>query len=150
MTRRNSPRWLSEADQQAWQSLVKVMIEVPFLLDAQLQRDANLSHFEYGLLARISESDGGLQLSQLAADSHASPSRLSHAFQRLEARGLVTRSRLPEDGRISVADLTKAGRAHLKASAPSHVEEVRRLIFDRLSHTQIAQLKSICEAISAE
>lgn len=43
--------------------------------------------------------------------------------------------------------LTEAGFAVLQA-APTHVESVRRRLFDRLTPEQVAQLGAICTAIS--
>jgi DNA-binding MarR family transcriptional regulator len=35
------------------------------------------------------------------------------------------------------------GRQAIEQAAPSHVEHVRRLLFDRLSHEQVEQLREI-------
>jgi hypothetical protein len=43
--------------------------------------------------------------------------------------------------------LTDAGYEKVVATAPGHVEEVRRLVFDHLSPEQVAALGDACEAI---
>jgi hypothetical protein len=55
------------------------------------------------------------------------------------------RSRSPAAvlGRYTLAILTGEGWAKLVATAPGHVEEVRRLIFDPLTKTQTRQLHDI-------
>ena len=143
------PRWLGAAEQRTWLQLVRIMVEVPAALDAQLRRQSGLRHFEYGVLARLStfENDAA-QLTQLAADTNSSLSRLSHGLTRLEQRGFLARSPLRGDGRITTARLTPAGRAELARLAPSHVAEVRRLVFDRLTPEQVDQLESICTSLS--
>lgn len=120
----------------------------PYALDVQLRRDAGLTHFEYDVLAMVSlEGDGGLALAVLAKRMNSSPSRLSHVLKRLEHKGFLERAPMPNDGRITLAMLTDAGRAATGAAAPGHVREVRRLIFDRLSREQITALGEICAAL---
>jgi len=52
------PRWLDREERQAWIALVSVLIRLPSALDAQLQRDAGISHFEYQVMVCLSESPG--------------------------------------------------------------------------------------------
>ncbi len=47
------PRWLDEDQQQTWISLVAMMLRLPAALDAQLQRDAGISAFEYQALSEV-------------------------------------------------------------------------------------------------
>jgi DNA-binding MarR family transcriptional regulator len=49
----------------------------------------------------------------------------------------------PKDGRVTLAVLTKAGFRKLEKSAPAHVDTVRRLVFDPLTHAQVRQLFDI-------
>ena len=144
----SEPRWLNDDEQRAWRRLAAVMTLLPAALDAQLQRDATLTHFAYFTLAMLSEAPGrALRMSELAARSSASPSRLSHTVARLEDRGWVKRQRSTEDGRGQVAELTDDGYAALVATAPGHVTAVRELVLDALTPEQVAQLNEICTAV---
>ena len=67
----------------------------------------------------------------------------------LEERGWVTRSSCPTDRRGQVASLTDAGRGELERTAPGHVDEVRRRVFDVLSDDEVAQLRALAEKLSA-
>ena len=49
-------RWLNDDEQVAWRRLIAVTTLLPYELDAQLQRDADLTHFEYWVLAMLSEA----------------------------------------------------------------------------------------------
>lgn len=69
-----------------------------------------------------------MPMSELAARSNSSSSRLSHVVAKLEQRGWVRRQQSPVDARVNVAVLTDAGSAKLAASAPPHVERVRSLV----------------------
>jgi DNA-binding MarR family transcriptional regulator len=104
------PRWLSDDEQHAWRRLAAVILKLPAALEAQLQRDARMSHFEYWVIALLSEApQRTLRLSQLAAQANASLSRLSHVVSRLEGRGWVTRRPCPDDAGATLAMLTDDG-----------------------------------------
>jgi DNA-binding MarR family transcriptional regulator len=143
-------RWLDDDQQRAWRRLVAVAMLLPAALDAQLQRDAGLTHFAYLVLAMLSEAPGrALRMTQLAARANSSQSRLSHVVGRLEERGWVRRERSSEDARGNVAVLTEAGWDKVVASAPGHVAAARCYIFDSLAPAQVRQLDKICTAALA-
>ena len=141
---------MDDREQEAWRALVGVLIQLPAELDRQLRRDAELSHFEYQVLAGLSEAPGRtLRMSVLAERSEGSLPRLSQVVARLEQRGWVQRSTDPADGRYTLATLTDDGWDKVVATAPGHVEAVRRLVFDPLSTHQRDQLRSIGRRIVA-
>ena len=149
------PRRLDEDDRETWVALARLLIRLPTALDNQLQRDSDLSHFEYGVLAGLSEADEGtLRMSELAFYANGSLSRLSRAVARLERRDWVTRRPDPADGRYTLAVLTDKGRAVLVEAVPGHVEAVNRLVFDSLTTAQARQLRAIAgrilDAVDAE
>jgi DNA-binding MarR family transcriptional regulator len=145
----SEPRWLTDDEQRAWRRLVTVLTKLPGALDRQLQRDADLTQFEYFVLAMLSESpDHTLQLRDLAAQANASLSRLSHVVKRLEHRGWVERAPCPGDARATNAVLTPDGWDKVVATAPGHVEEVRRLIFDALDDQDVAAVERACGRIA--
>jgi DNA-binding MarR family transcriptional regulator len=144
----DEPRWLTDEQQQAWRRFVQVLVKVPAALEAQLQRDAGLTHMGYHVLLMLSERDDRrLAMSKLAKLASASLSRLSHVVARLESQGWVRRERDPEDGRVQIAVLTDAGWDKVVASAPGHAEAVQQLVFDRLSPTQVRQLAKACDSL---
>src|SRR5438876_12263439 len=106
----SEPRWLDAEERQTWLALVAMLIKLQSALDAQLQRDAGISHFEYQVLAGLSEApDRTLRMSDLAGFAEASLSRLSQVVSRLEQRGWVRRTQDPTDGRYTLAILTDDG-----------------------------------------
>jgi len=142
------PRWLSDEQQQVWRRFVQVLIKMPAALEAQLQRDAGLTHMGYLVLITLSERDDRrLAMSRLAKLASASLSRLSHVVARLEAQGWVRRERDPDDGRVQIAVLTDAGYAKVVDSAPGHAEAVQQLLFDRLTPAQMRQLARLADAL---
>jgi DNA-binding MarR family transcriptional regulator len=141
-------RWLSDDELRAWIRLVSVCELLPAALDSQLRRDAGLTHYEYFVLARLSDApDQTLRMSTLAARTNATLPRLSHVVARLEQQGMVERAPCPEDARATNARLTAQGRDKVAQAAPGHVEIVRRQAIDALSPQQVQQLSDIAEAI---
>jgi DNA-binding MarR family transcriptional regulator len=123
-------------------------MRLPAALDTGLQRDAGLTLFEYMIVGGLSVApERRLRMSVLAAISGGSLPRLSQAVGRLEKRGWVRRTPDPEDGRYTLAILTDEGVAKVVATAPDHVAEVRRLVFDPLTKAQPRQLHDIAGRI---
>jgi DNA-binding MarR family transcriptional regulator len=115
------------------------MLRLPAALDAQLQRDAGISAFEYQVLSGLSTAPGRtMRMSRLAALTEGSLSRLSQVVARLEKRGWI---------RYTLAILTGTGWDTVTAAAPGHVAEVNRLIFDPLTKGQQRQLRDIGQRI---
>ena len=142
------PRWLTADEQQTWLELIGVLTWLPDAIDAQLQRDAGVSHFEYQVMAMLSMSPQRTRrMKEVAALANGSLTRLSRTVDRLEARGWVTRRPDPDDGRSTLAVLTDAGWDKLVATAPGHVAEVRRLVFDPLTRTQARHLHEIATRV---
>ncbi|WP_291052397.1 MarR family transcriptional regulator [Herbiconiux sp.] len=144
----DAPRWLSAEQLRAWIRLEAVVELLPAVLDSQLQRDAALTHFEYLVLAKLSESpDRVLRMTALAATTNSTLPRLSHVVSRLEARGYVERLPCPGDRRATNAHLTDAGWEKVVATAPGHVDTVRSHVIDLLTEEQVTQLDDIMAAL---
>ncbi|MET7989040.1 MarR family winged helix-turn-helix transcriptional regulator [Streptomyces sp. NPDC005281] len=138
------PNWLDDEEDRAWVALGSLLMRLPAALDAQLQRDAGISHFEYQVMAGLSMvPERTLRMSELAAFAEGSLPRLSQVVGRLEKRGWVTRSTDPTDGRYTVATLTDDGFEKVAATAPGHVQAVRSYVFDALTRTQVRQITTI-------
>jgi DNA-binding MarR family transcriptional regulator len=141
-------RWLDPEERAAWLRLAAVVELLPGVLDAQLRRDSGLSHFDYFVLAMLSEApERTLRMTALAQRTSATLPRLSHVVQRLEGRGLVERFPCPQDGRATNARLTDEGWDVVVAAAPGHVEAVRHHVIDALTPTQVRQLTRIADAL---
>jgi DNA-binding MarR family transcriptional regulator len=137
-------RWLNADEQRAWLRLAGVMLKLGPALDSQLQRDSDLTHFEYLCLAMLSETEGEtLRMSELAAQVNASLSRLSHVVTKLESRGWVKRIPCPASRRVTLVPLTEPGRSVLVEAAPGHVETVRSLVFEGLTPSDVQALERI-------
>jgi DNA-binding MarR family transcriptional regulator len=133
----------------AWLQLVSTFTLLPAALDSQLQRDAGMSHFEFGVMAALSrQPDRKLQLKDLAVVANGSLSRLSHVISRLERRAWVRRTSGVK-GRATHAELTNEGYRKLMAAGPIHFREVRRLVFDVLTPEEVKSLRQVTSRINA-
>ena len=140
--------WLSHEQLREWKSLMALLMTMPARLDAQLKQDAGLNLFEYHILVELADAPERLQvMSDLAILARGSLSRLSHVVSRLEKRGWVRRAACPGDGRFVNAVLTDEGMAKVVATAPGHVEAVRRFVVDALSPQHLAELGCASGAI---
>ena len=139
---------LTGEDLASWSALATVLEWLPPALDAQLQRDADLTHFEYGILYALAEApESTLRMSVLAGYANSSLSRLSRAVARLESKGWVRRAPDPTDGRYTLASLTETGVRKVDEATPGHVDTVHRLVLDRLTRRQTQQLQEISRRI---
>jgi DNA-binding MarR family transcriptional regulator len=140
--------WLDRKQLAAWVRLAAVVELLPGVLERQLRRDAELTHFDYFVLAMLSEAPGRtLRMTELGRQTNATLPRLSHVVQRLEDRGLVERFPCPQDKRATNARLTDAGWTKVQATAPGHVATVRTHVIDPLTPQQLAQLTEITDAL---
>ena len=67
---------------------------------------------------------------------------ITQRLDRLEERGLITRTRSVADGRAVVVTLTPAGRETLDAALPDHLETERGLL-DGLTAAELEQLAAL-------
>lgn len=140
---------MSAEELETWASLATLLERLPTALDAQLQRDSGLTHFEHGILFALdSAPDQFLRLSVLATYASCTLSRLSRAISRLEAKGWVRREVDPTDGRFTLGVLTPAGHDIVTESTPAHHALVRRLVFDSLTPAQTRQLRTVSTKIA--
>jgi DNA-binding MarR family transcriptional regulator len=134
-------RWLTLEQQQSWRAYVAATTLLDERLSRELQSAHGLTLGDYEILVRLSEApDRRLRMSQLAAHTLASRSRLSHQVDRLERVGLVERQACESDRRGANAVLTDHGWDVLVKAAPTHVEGVREHFVDLLTEDEFAAL----------
>lgn len=141
---------LTAAEQQLWQSLIRVVLSLPVVLDRDLQQREGVSHFEFSLMARLSEApERRLRLTDLARETGSTVTRLSRAVTRGEVEGWIAREPDPADGRATLVMLTSTGFDRLAALAPGHIAQVRHLILDPLTAADRRALTPSLEKIAA-
>lgn len=143
------PKSFTPEELETWSAIATLLEWLPAALDAQMLRDAQISHFEFGILYALDAADdNALRMSQLADYANSTLSRLSRAVARLERKGWVARHPDPNDGRITIATLLEPGSKALSSASPGHIELVRKLVFAPLSQAQTKQLRESSRRIT--
>jgi len=141
--------WLTPREMSAW----RAFIETSGDLMAALERDLaahGTTLGDYQVLVYLSEAEGdAMRMCDLADVLQLSPSGLTRRLDGLVTAKLVVREPSKSDGRVMMAVLTPAGCEMLRATAPHHVESVRRHIFDHLGNEQVDAMRDIFSAIGA-
>lgn len=141
-------QWLSESEQHGWRGFLLASRLVMDQLNRELQDSHDISLTDYGILVRLSEEpDRALRMTELAASSGLSKSRLSHQMRRLEQRGLTSRSVCPDDARGTLGTLTDLGFTTLKEASHPHVDGVRAHLLDYFDGEQIDELSRWTEQV---
>jgi DNA-binding MarR family transcriptional regulator len=139
---------LDPTEQRAWQAMMTLTTRLPSALDTCLQREFGVTHFEYRVLAQLSEEpDHRLRMTDLACAANASISRLSHVVSKLERTGLAHRSADASRRGVYVI-LTPDGYQKVAQATPEYLNTVRCLVFDALDPDQKGQLATLCEMLS--
>ncbi|GAA3753422.1 MarR family transcriptional regulator [Microbacterium kribbense] len=139
---------MNELESRAWLSLVWTAELLPAALDAQLQAESGMTHFEFIVLSTLRQADdGALQTKDLAAAVNSTMPRLSRVVGKLATRGLVERIGGQDDARVINVHLTGAGRRALVRAVPGHIALVKRLVIDRLDAQQLEVLAGALEPL---
>lgn len=142
---------MDPVESRAWLALIGTIELLPTALDAHLQAESGLTHFEFIVLSILKQTRGGtLRMKDLAAAADATLPRLSKVVTRMAARDLVSRRAGDGDGRAVEVQLTKAGRRALVLATPGHIAQVRGLVLDGLTPEQLTTLAEALEPIVAK
>jgi DNA-binding MarR family transcriptional regulator len=151
----DSRRWLEELPEPepfdageflAWRSLIRVRETVMREVDRRLQSAGQISLADYGvLITLVSAGSLRLRMSDLAARRMLTPSGITRVVIRLEQEGLVRREPDPDDGRASLAVLTREGLEALRKAQVVHHAAVRELYVGNLDAGEREQLAQLFE-----
>ncbi|WP_329194385.1 MarR family winged helix-turn-helix transcriptional regulator [Streptomyces sp. NBC_01435] len=148
METETATRWLNDAEQCAW----RTHLDVSRLLMHQLEKDLQpfgLTNNDYEILVNLSESDDQrMRMSDLAAATLQSKSRLSHQITRMENAGLVRRENCESDRRGLYAVLTDEGATTMRKVAPHHVASVRKHFMDLLTPEALENLQAALNPVA--
>ncbi len=136
-------RW-SETSGDAWVGLLETYKRLTRQLDAELEAQHGLTLSSLETLGRLAAAEEGrLRLSDIAAQTGLSLSRMSRIVGALEARGLVRRTRCPSDARAIFLFLTDDGLALAREAQATHFAGVQERFFSRLDESEIATLAGV-------
>lgn len=144
---RVAPRWLNDAERNAWRNLSLMLFQLNAFLGRELV-PTGLSYQDYLVLAVLSDrEDHRERLGEVSRELGWEKSRLSHHVNRMAKRGLVTKVPCDTDRRGSFVVMTEEGHDAIRRAAPDHVEAVREYFIDLLTAEQVAELDSIARTV---
>lgn len=140
---------MDDLESDVWLHLIALSELLPAALDAQLQRDANLTHFEFIVLSVLQLSPHATANPTLVARAaNSTLPRLSHVLARLEARGLVQRAASQADGRSKEVSLTAAGRRVVIRATGPHIATARGLALDGFTRVELGEFSRLLARIT--
>jgi DNA-binding MarR family transcriptional regulator len=135
---------LTPADLTAWRTFLRAHATVVRRLEAELVAEHDLPLASYDVLVQLSEAtDRRLRMTELADRVLLSRSGLTRLADRLEREGLIERKACPSDARGTLAVLTPAGLARLRAAWPTHRRGVAEHVTGRLSAAELVRLREL-------
>jgi DNA-binding MarR family transcriptional regulator len=142
---------LSPEEEAVMRALGRFLLVMPRALDADLMHEQRMSLSEYSVLRHLSETPGRLmRMSELAAACDMSLSGMTRLAAKLESLGYLKRIRCEEDARGANAVLTDDGLARLREAWPTHLDSVRRHIFDHLGELDLKKLAAAFSAMATD
>lgn len=140
---------LDEIELRCWQDFQESSTLLLGMVNRRLLARHNLGLFDFLVLDSLARSvDGSARMGDLAQTMVLSPSRLTELMRRMEAQGLVRRSRSRNDGRGVIAAITREGRVRLRPAARTYAESVRAFYLAEISRPQMIALGDSCRRIS--
>jgi DNA-binding MarR family transcriptional regulator len=142
---------LTAREEAVIRALGRMLVVLPRVMNADLEKDRRMSLSEYSVLRNLSESpDDRMRMSELAQACDMSLSGMTRLAAKLEALGYLERVKCDEDARGWNAVLTEAGLARLREAWPSHLASVRRHVFDHLGDLDLDQLAGALNKIAVD
>ena len=147
-----SAKWLTSEESAAWTRLVAVLELLPAALDTQLRRDADLTNFDYYVLAMLSQAPDHptLRMTELARPDQCDsspPLPRGEATQGAWADRAVPVSRGPARHERPTHRHGGWSTVPSEEPAPRHVAWVREHVIDALTPEQVEQLGDIADAL---
>jgi len=115
---------------------------------AQRKTQGDLSVSQFGVLETIYHL-GPMCQSEIAGKLLKSGGNITLVIDNLEKRGLVRRSRHPEDRRMTVVTLTKSGRELIQELLPGHVAAIVEEM-SVLTPAEQRQLGDLCRRLGKQ
>jgi DNA-binding MarR family transcriptional regulator len=142
---------LSGAEEAVMRAFGRMIVVLPRILDADLQREQRMSLSEYTALRILSETpDRQMRMSELAVACNMSLSGMTRIVAKHESLGHLRRVPCASDARGLNAVLTDAGLARLQEAWPTHLASVRRHLFDHLGEIDLCRLAVALDRMAPE
>ena len=133
----------------AWRSFLEAHAGLTEVLERELQEERGLPLAFYDVLVQLGEApDGKLRMQDLAERLLLSRSGFTRLCDRMEAAGLLQRTRCPSDRRGVYAEITPAGAKVLAEAAPVHQRGVEEHFARHLGSGDLEALRAMLDRLS--
>ena len=140
---------LNSEEMLLWQSLGRLAHALPRLLEGDMSRATGLSMTEFAVLLTLGQApERRLRMSELAAATGLTPSRITRVVDTLRTHGLVTKERHGPDARGNITVLTSSGLDRLQAAQPAHVASARRRVLDNIPADLVPTVANVLAALT--
>lgn len=139
---------VSQEEWDVWRTFHSMRRKLDLALERQLQRDADISAADYGILLALFEAPGKqLRGRDLGERLAWEKSRISHQVSRMEKRGLLERRECETDLRGSWIGLTNDGTRAVLGAMRDHAATLRRYFFDVLDPAELEAFKAVSNRV---
>jgi len=140
---------MKDLDSKAWRAFHKIGTSLLPHLSRQITNHSGITGAEYVVLVSLSELPAeSVSLNRLAVGLGWEISRMSHQISRMEANGLVKKSRSADDSRSFNVSITSRGRKLAESAIPLQSKEINHCFSNVLTKQQMETLIEISEAIN--
>ena len=140
---------VSTEEWDTWRAFYSMRRKLDLALERQLQRDADISAADYGVLLALFEAPGKqLRGRDLVERLSWEKSRVSHQVSRMEKRGLVERRECETDARGSWVGMTSDGSRAVLGAMRDHAAALRRYFFDILDPAELAAFRAVSDRVA--
>jgi DNA-binding MarR family transcriptional regulator len=133
---------------RAWRLYFESALALTDVLDAELERDADIPLRWYDVLVKLEETPDGLRMNELAERILYSKSGLTRVVDRMEEACLVRRVRPDNDRRSIFVLLTDKGRTTMERARRHHRHGIEEHFSRHLADTDIKALTRAFEKVS--
>jgi len=145
---RATHKQLSPLEFAAFVGFLRAHAELVRQLDRELEAAHGLPLTQYEVLLFLERAPHHrLRMSELARSVLLSQSGVTRLVDRLEALGLVVRTRCPDDRRVLWAQMTDEGRRRLEEARPTHLAGIRARFLDCFDDDELRLLADAWERI---
>jgi DNA-binding MarR family transcriptional regulator len=130
---------------RAWRELLEGHRDLVRYLETTFRPDVPLQY--YDVMLHVSESDGGLRMTDLAERIVLSKSGLTSLVDRMEGDGLVQRRPDPADRRATRIVLTPEGERRFAEVSERHRATVHRLFTSRVTADEARVIVDVMERV---
>jgi DNA-binding MarR family transcriptional regulator len=131
-----------------WGQVVNLHRALNARLHADIREATGLDGTEFEFLLRLARFPGPrTHASKVGARMGFTSAGVTKLVARLEEKGLISRTRDPEDGRAFHVAMTEGGESLLRAGLAAHIPRLSTDLVQRLSPTQRRQLRALLERV---